>query len=266
MVKIAHEAPLSIFDEVQALTDYDYALVHLFEENEEYWNKFVEAKAKGREIILDNSVFELEEAWDGDQYVEWVEKLQPDWYIIPDVLDDCDETIKSFDRFINDYPDLPGKAIAVAQGSTQEELIDCYNYLSQHSKVDKIGISFNHPFFQDVGHENQYFNMMMGRQIMLYEMVQNGIINEKKPHHLLGCGLPQEFKDYRDLKYKWIDSVDSSNPIIHGLKNIRYEDFGLTNKKSEKLFTLMNIQVDKSSYTWSCVKYNMKWFRRFVNG
>ena len=31
-MKIAHEAPLSIFDEVSSLTDYDYALVHLFEE------------------------------------------------------------------------------------------------------------------------------------------------------------------------------------------------------------------------------------------
>ena len=33
-MKIAHEAPLSIFDRVQVLTDYDYALVHLFEEKE----------------------------------------------------------------------------------------------------------------------------------------------------------------------------------------------------------------------------------------
>ena len=38
-MKIAHEAPLSIFDQVQELTDYDYALVHLFEENEDYYNK-----------------------------------------------------------------------------------------------------------------------------------------------------------------------------------------------------------------------------------
>ena len=34
-IKIAHEAPLSIFDEVQDQTDYDYALVHLFDESEE---------------------------------------------------------------------------------------------------------------------------------------------------------------------------------------------------------------------------------------
>lgn len=54
-MKIAHEAPLSIFDKVQAVTDYDYALVHLFEESEEYYNTFVKAKENGREVLLDNS-------------------------------------------------------------------------------------------------------------------------------------------------------------------------------------------------------------------
>jgi len=42
-MKIAHEAPLSIYDRVQSLTDYDYALVHLFEENEKYYDKFYNA-------------------------------------------------------------------------------------------------------------------------------------------------------------------------------------------------------------------------------
>ena len=32
MIKIAHEAPLSIMNKVQSMTDYDYALVHLFED------------------------------------------------------------------------------------------------------------------------------------------------------------------------------------------------------------------------------------------
>ena len=32
-MKIAHEAPKAIFDVVEKLTDYSYALVHLFEED-----------------------------------------------------------------------------------------------------------------------------------------------------------------------------------------------------------------------------------------
>ena len=46
MIKIAHESPKGIFKEVQKFTDYDYALVHLFEEDKEYWNQFKEAALK----------------------------------------------------------------------------------------------------------------------------------------------------------------------------------------------------------------------------
>ena len=43
-------------------------LVHLFEEDQEYFNQFEEAINKGREVILDNSIFELEEAFDAVKF------------------------------------------------------------------------------------------------------------------------------------------------------------------------------------------------------
>ena len=43
MIKIAHESPISIFPQVQSWTDYDYALVHLFEESPEYLELFKKA-------------------------------------------------------------------------------------------------------------------------------------------------------------------------------------------------------------------------------
>jgi hypothetical protein len=85
-MKIAHEAPISIFPIVQRMTDYDYALVHLFESNMIYYRMFKDAVINGREVILDNSIFELGESFDGEVYFKWIEKLQPTWYIIPDIL------------------------------------------------------------------------------------------------------------------------------------------------------------------------------------
>ena len=87
MIKIAHESPKACFDTIQSMTDYDYALVHLFEEDPEYLELFLDAKAEGREIILDNSIFELEEAFDADRFAHWVKELRPDWYIVPDALE-----------------------------------------------------------------------------------------------------------------------------------------------------------------------------------
>lgn len=257
MIKIAHEAPLSIFDKVQELTDYDYFLVHLFEENEEYLAKAHECVEKGRETILDNSIFELGHAWDASRFAHWVKEMKPTYYIVPDVLDDCDKTIDSFERFMNEYPDLPGKTIAVAQGRSYNDLVLCYNYLVNDARVDKIALSFNHPFFQDLPWDgNKYYKMMHGRQETLDRMIREGVINKNKPHHLLGCGLPQEFKAYIDLN--WIDSLDTSNPVIHGIKDIYYSSEGLTDKESVKLYTMMNDDVNKN---WPAIHYNILAFR-----
>ena len=50
-MKIAHEAPLSVMHRLMQVTDYDYALVHLFEESHAYHNYFVDALKRGRYVI-----------------------------------------------------------------------------------------------------------------------------------------------------------------------------------------------------------------------
>ena len=255
-MKIAHEAPLSIFDKVQELTDYDYFLVHLFEENEEYLAKAHECVAKGRETILDNSIFELGHAWDANRFAHWVNEMKPTYYIVPDVLDNCDATIDSFEKFTKQYDSLPGKTIAVAQGNTYNDLVLCYNYLANDDRVDKIALSFNHPFFQEYDGGNKYYKMLNGRQDTLSKMLSEGVINTNKPHHLLGCGLPQEFSAYKE--YEWLDSLDTSNPVIHGIKDIWYTSKGLTDKESVKLYTMMNDDVTKN---WAAIHYNILTFR-----
>ena len=92
MIKIAHESPISIFPQVQSWTDYDYALVHLFEESPEYLELFKKALAGGREVILDNSIFELGSAFDMKKFAEWTAEIKPTWYIIPDALEDSLQT------------------------------------------------------------------------------------------------------------------------------------------------------------------------------
>lgn len=254
-MKIAHEAPLSIFDKVQKLTDYDYALVHLFEESEEYYDQFVKAIAKGREVILDNSIFELEEAFDAESFAKWTEKLKPEWYIIPDALEKKDETIEKLLEFQKNFPDLPGKSIGVVQGKTVEEVIECYKAIEP--KVDKVAISFDYSFMAGDG-PTKYHNWVKGRQALLSHLVYTDTINQNKPHHLLGCGLPQEFKAY--THFDWIDSLDTSNPVVHGIKGIKYTEDGLENKESVKLFTLMDEEVQDK---WLTIQYNIGMFRSF---
>lgn len=260
-MRVAHEAPLSIFRRVQTITDYDYALVHLFDESEEYFNLFKEAVAKGRYVILDNSIFELGKAFDMDKFAEYVRELKPSAYIVPDSLEDKAGTIANFLEWETYYNDLPGKKIGVVQGKNFSEVVECYNFMSEHADV--IAISFDYSFFQEQfpDQPTKYHSWMLGRIKLLQDLELNNVINKTKPHHLLGCGLPQEFAAYKD--YTWIDTIDTSNPIVHGIAGIKYQKnsktkvFELQDKVSTKLFTMLHDEVANLDD----VVYNINSFR-----
>ena len=263
MIKTYHEAPKSIFKRVQTLTDGDYALVNLFDD-EEYFKQFDPTK---RDVILDNGVFELGTAFDSDVFANWVAKLQPTWYIVPDVLEDGEATIERFMEFISQYPDLPGKVIGVAQGKNYDDFVKCYKALEPY--CEKIGISFDCSWYREGMYENNPWLQLAGGRIRtLIKMDDDGIINRNKPHHLLGVSVPQEMMHYRIFQksgsFAWVDSVDTSNPIVHGLKGIQYSSSGLMSKESQKLFTMINSEV--SDEQWNTIEHNIVEFRRFCNG
>ena len=262
-IKIAHEAPKSIFRTIQSLTDYDYCLVHLLEEDVEYLNLFREAKKEGREIILDNSIFELEEAFDAERFAYWIKELEPTWYIVPDALEDAIKTVSQMREWNKKYSDLPGKKIGVVQGKTYAEIRECYEYMDKIANVDMIAISFDYSYYREsVPHPNKYVSWMLGRVKLLGDLLRDGIINEDKPHHLLGNALPIEGKFYG--QYSWIYSMDTSNPIVHSIKNIQYqENFGLYSKESQKLFELIN--EPKESIDLDLVKFNVGEFKKYWN-
>lgn len=288
-MKISHEVPLSLLSASREFNDYDYALVHLFEENTEYLNFFKESLSQGRKVILDNSVFELETAFDPERFAYWINELKPTEYIIPDVLDDATATLASANDWLSKYSDLPGIKIGVVQGESLQDAVECYTQL--YDMVDKIAISFNCKFYEELFHS--YYDDNGNPKILDYDMIgtpitaltQHGTrekhllmewmwgrqkfleriarFRSKKPVHLLGCSLPQEFKAYTDAKYDFIDTVDTSNPIVHAINGIRYEQgVGLYSKVSTKLVEYLNQNVALSDD----MSYNINEFKSYCNG
>lgn len=269
MIKIFHEAPKSIFKQVQEYTDGDYALVHLFEKDPEYFRMFEEAVKEGREVILDNSVFELEKAFDPERFVYWINRLNPTYYIVPDVLEDYEGTRKNMEDWIENW--LPkvqtnSKIIGVVQGDSFQDVCKCYSYLDSLQEVSKIAISFDYSLYQKTyPHPNKLISWALGRVKLLGDLSNAGILNKQKPHHLLGCAIPGEGIFYSSPEFDYIDSIDTSNPILHSLFNIRYEGpLGLVSKQSQKLYTLINSEV--SLEQWKIAKHNMRKFRELWQG
>ena len=109
-------------------------------------------------------------------------------------------------------------------------------------------------------HPNKLVSYMMGRVMLISQMLADGIIDTNKRYHLLGASLPQEFLYYRDMNF--IETVDTSNPVVAAIKGIRYKDWGLLHKESQKLADLIETkEIDRQ-----LLEYNTNKFREFVNG
>lgn len=260
MPQISHEVPLALLELSRSFNDYEYCLVHLFEKHPQYYEFYKKSVALGRRVILDNSIFELGTAFDADKFAEWIVKLQPTEYIVPDVLENTEGTIENFKKWKAKYSDLPGKKIGVVQGKNFCDLSVCYNYMYQNA--DKLAISFDYSYYLEIGEgENKWAKFADGRRKCLQWLNECGLLRFSKPHHLLGCALPQELKS--DLLYKRFDTVDTSNPVIHGIKNVLYSLNGLTEKNPIKM-----VEVFEDSFNLTqigCIEYNVEMFRRFVN-
>lgn len=273
-IKRYHEAPKSIFKDVQQMTDGDYALVHLFETDEEYYNLFKDAVNRGRDVILDNSLFELREAFDGDKYVRWIKDLQPTWFIVPDSWKDSDGTRRKFFKFMSDYPDLfradrSSKIIGVAQGMGLSDTIECYEAIEPYCDM----IAFNlqgEQWWEDstgtgITSEGYITAMSRGRFNLIYAMNDLGVINQEKPHHLLGTGLAIEPSWYIAADMSFIRSIDTSSPVACGMRKHLYSSTkGNTIKPDFKMCDEMDATI--SDQVLKIIKHNIEIFDSFCGG
>jgi hypothetical protein len=86
--------------------------------------------------------------------------------------------------------------------------------------------------------------------------------DSRKPHHLLGCSLASEFKEYRTID--GIRSVDTSNPIVAALDGTRYlKDIGLLQKSPVKLADLIDVEWDAD--TAQLMIDNAREFRNIIH-
>lgn len=218
-MKVSHEVPLKYLEFSKQFNDYDYALVHLFVDHPEYLEFFKNSIKQGREVLLDNSAYEittnpelLEKYPDGyfpeNLYINYIRELNPTYYVLPDVKDDYLNTIRVIENWKERYGDISSKTIGVVHGKTIKEMQDCYDYLV--GNCDKIAFSFESWWF-DVAKQ---LDMRLDH-IRVY-MITKLDLDKSKPHHLLGCILPSEFALWR--KTNWIESIDTSAPITNAIE------------------------------------------------
>jgi len=261
MIKVSHESPIALLEKSTEYNDYQYALVHLIDSEPQYEEWFMEkykAMHPEGEILLDNSIFELGTAFDSEKYIDWIRKIKPNYYIVPDVLEDAEGTMESWEKFTSKYVGCPESLkIGAVQGKTWKEIVECYKFMSD--KADYIAISFDFSYYQTTSSgKSKLERYSQGRQHLIERLAQEGIWNYKKPHHLLGASLASEFSHYVG-KYN-IRTIDTSNPVVAGLLGYRYNnDFGLTHKPTQLLADLITAEPNADQI--EDIMYNTKMFK-----
>ena len=262
-MKISHELPLGLMHNAYKWNDYDYCLPHLIDKYDQYRIFFQKARLDKRFVIMDNGLFEGVFHTVQD-LLEKINLVRPNIFIVPDAWNDSVTTIRSAKHWmINFKADLPKgvELMAVCQGKDMTELITTYQTLVD---LGYTHIAFNH---SSIAYQQEYIGMdslkaaMYGRMEFIRRLVQSGTIRETYYHHLLGCSLPQEFMSYGD--WKFIKSVDTSNPILVGAEGGKYTNSGMTWKPKEKLehYFEMNLEDKMENIT-----FNVNKFRSFIKG
>jgi hypothetical protein len=241
MIKVSHEVPKCLLKASLEFNDYQYCLPHLLDQDTAYKKHFYDYKKSGGYIIMDNSLHELGEAYDHERLMFWVNELEPDEFIVPDVWMDIDATLKNAEEWIKlKYPSNT-TPVAVVQSRSFKDAEECYLTLKKLG-YKKIAFSYGADWYMDKFHGIHIDKAkMMGRISAVKQMFHNGTIKKNDRVHLLGCSLPQEFGWYENCSY--IESIDTSNPIMAALEGIGYDEFGLLTKPKANMNDYFNIDI-----------------------
>ena len=78
--------------------------------------------------------------------------------------------------------------------------------------------------------------------------------------HLLGCQVPQEFIWYKDMPF--IETIDTSNPVMAALDGVKYTVNGLTEKPKANMNDHLYISQDDIDF--DILIHNVNIFKNFL--
>ena len=173
-MKVATILPTNYLDIIED-RPYHMALAHLVGKDQEYTEFYRQQAEKGNYVILDNGVIETGKPMNIMQLVTCAKKIAADEIILPDVFQDDEATLNNACEAIPiARHELPGvKLMAVPQGKTLEEWVDCARMLLEMD-IDVLGIP-------------KVLTKMAGRDGRLMALLELGNLLRGIEVHLLGC-------------------------------------------------------------------------------
>ena len=230
------------------LNEYDFVLFHLYTTNKDYKEYYLKQRQlyPRRFMIFDNSAYEFYvkgETLNLTEFYEAICELRPDVYILPDVLMNKEETLKGVTEFLDNFSlgitmntKTTPKPLAVAQGNSPADLIDCLEKYKALG-ITHIALPFHNSFFKEMsvrvpGYIQQPFVDKYGIVLTEDHMYAMGRVKFVRTHmdllksfehvHFLGSHCPLEKIFYKDFH-----TMDTGYPVKCAVKGDRlFHEFG----------------------------------------
>jgi hypothetical protein len=260
-VKISHEVPFCLLEKSREFNDYDYCLPHLMDESEEYRNFFYESKKMGRYIVMDNSLHELGTAYNTERLMHWIEEIKPNEFIVPDVWEDYAASIRNAKQWAKvQLPEEVTKVAVVQAKSTYTAGLCVQAYRDFGYK--KIAFSYGAEYYHELcPHPNKDLGKAVGRYMVISQLYNTKTLLPNDRVHLLGTASPIEFGMYKNMPF--VESIDTSNPIMAAIEGGVYSNMGLGSKPTANMNNYQTIPIEEVSEV--VLDYNIKMFRQ-ING
>jgi len=236
-------APLKHLDLV---ADYPYHMViGPYLRDKTVFQFYKNLRKQGAQIMLDNGAFEFKVPMEDREYLKLINRLRPQYVVLPDVWKDSEATIERSERFLDLLAEnnLHGKVtpIGVPHGSTILEYVNCFERLAE--SCDLIGLT--------VAEWNDH------HAVIRPWFAENWSKLELPKFHLLGLWSVLEISRARTIDK--IVSVDCSLPFKLAIRGepLIYSSF------CEKPF---NFHATLPKSTQNLAKENLKRLAKFCDG
>lgn len=274
MIKTNCELPKCLLKENDELNQMDFVLFHLLKDRQySEWAFGQRANKRLRTMILDNGAYEMwvtGGVFDEAAFADCVDALQPDYYILPDVLRDKDLTLNKTCAFMDKYGkiiqsrEFNPTPLPVIQGNTIEELNECMQAYIDYG-FECVCVPFHLTCFRDMekssdirrgfldvyGRTNPDLEFAMGR-VQWVSDNRDKLREAFRYVHFLGSHCPLE-----KIYYKDFESMDTGYPVKLGMTGQRL--FKENGKPDIIIDDFFNKDLDGD--TKNIIRGNIKLFR-----
>lgn len=167
-------------------------------------------------------ILEIKDDYVRDFY-EMVGRTNPAIVVLPSVKENLEHTKQCIDRWIDadlytaDFALITSKTVGVIEGTSYEELAECYNYIKD--KVDYIGFDL---YTVDTSLKETYpehfknDRYAAGRKAVIDYLINNNILDTNKKHVLVNLGSLDEGSYYSDKPY--VEMLFTSLPFLSAVR------------------------------------------------